>query len=195
MPTVPVNTLAMPQWDIDLLMAWWERLSGLLWAASQPVRRLWATYHFEWGHAFLWVSLFISLLFLLHLLLVMYLIGMRWYLQWQEAAHRRKYDLWQTLLPRYLNEEITAAQVARSIGPRDHRIFSNQIRPILVDIDGSDKARLIALLNATGTTDFLLRTLKRGSTWAKAHAIVASAKRSRIVSAFAESVANPTSAS
>ena len=162
-------------------MDWRQGTSDAWIAAGAPLdpggRTVLAETQTAWRYAAEWLSTpynsvaaAIGVLLGAHLLLVFYTVYLRLLGNLRDRRLARRSVVWNDLLMAYLTDETSTQSFVAAVPRWDRRAFANFIKPYLLDFQGEERERLMALMEALQFPTVLARLLRSRREWDRAFA-------------------------
>jgi len=154
----------------DLATQIWRTAAPWVEPLASPIRDFWRWVEPWTQHRLSVVVGFILFLLVLMVLLVLYTVQLRLWAARRAVYLRKLYALWNRMVPAYLTEAESLEAVRDCVPRRDLRLFADYLRPLLVDIEGEDRERLLTLLQSLGYPAHLKTLSGHRSEWTRAFA-------------------------
>lgn len=150
------------------VLGWWEFSGNFAGEkASQWGERL----AFLWEDPFLLIAFLVVALLFSNLVLLFFTFSLRTVYYFRDKHRQAMHDTWNRLVPGFIAGEETLEEIRRNVAAKDMRLFGAYVRPFLLDIEGKDRDRLLALMEVLDYTGFLRKMLSHRSEWTRSFAV------------------------
>lgn len=147
---------------------WWEIIGDII---GENASEWGGWLALVWEDPFLLIASIVVMLLCSNLVLLFFTFSLRAVYYFRDRHRQEMHAIWNRLVPGFIAGEETLEEIRRSVAGKDYRLFGAYVRPFLLDIEGEDRGRLLALMEALDYTGFLRKMLSNRSEWTRAFAV------------------------